>query len=333
VTIADELDVGIETLDPIAKLAKEVKSAGALLDREQARFLVDLYYRFQEHRIALNNQSRSLAAAEKPDDVVQHFAVQMGALERQMVGVLDRWTEASEVGRWSRGIVGIGPIIAAGFLAHIDIARARSVGNIWRFAGLDPTVTWEKGQRRPWNASLKLLCWKTGDSFVKVSGRPNAYYGQVYRERKELEVARNLAGYFAETAAETLAKKNIRDRATRETYEAGRLPDGRIDLRARRYAVKRFLSHWHEVAHWEHFGYAPPNPWVIEHGGHVHKIPVPDWEPPVQGERPRGLPDAAPHGTCNRCGRKSWADGEWATEDRMLMPDGNPCGGWIAPPR
>ena len=53
-------------------------------------------------------------------------------------------------------------------------------------AGLDPTVTWGKGERRPWNAELKVLCWKLGDSFVKVSNKEGALYGRIYRERKAL---------------------------------------------------------------------------------------------------------------------------------------------------
>ena len=37
---------------------------------------------------------------------------------------------------------GIGPVIAAGLLANIDIKQAPTVGHIWRFAGLDPTNKW-----------------------------------------------------------------------------------------------------------------------------------------------------------------------------------------------
>jgi hypothetical protein len=136
-------------------------------------------------------------------------------------------------------------------------------------------VKWEKKQRRPWNADLKVLCWKIGDSFVKISGREDAYYGQVYRKRKELEVERDLAGLFADQAAKTLEEKKIRDPETLKTYENGHLPAGRLDLRARRYAVKLFLSHWHEIAYTAEHGERPPFPYPIEHLGHAHVIPVP----------------------------------------------------------
>ena len=67
----------------------------------------------------------------------------------------------------------------------------QTVGHIWRFAELDPTQTWEEGQRRPWNASLKTLSWKIGESFVRRSRDEDATYGRFYRERKQLEIERN----------------------------------------------------------------------------------------------------------------------------------------------
>ena len=77
--VAGEVD-----LPAVEKLSREIKTAGALIDRDQARFLVDLYYRWQEHRIALRGQSRALASFEKPTELVDHFAVQAEALEKQM---------------------------------------------------------------------------------------------------------------------------------------------------------------------------------------------------------------------------------------------------------
>lgn len=265
-----------EAMEPVAKLSREIRAVAANLDRESAGFLVDMYYRLQEHRIALGNQSTSLAKLDKPIDVLDHFYTQLGTLERQVVSALDVWSNTYTVGMWARGQLGIGPVLSAGLLAHIDIEQAPSVGHIWRFAGLDPTTTWGKGEKRPYNADLKVLCWKIGDSFVKVSGRENAYYGKVYRDRKDYEVGRNERGELADQAAATLEAKKIRDPATRKVYEAGQLPPGRIDLRARRYAVKLFLAHWHEVAYVERYGVAPPLPYPIAHLGHAHKIEVPD---------------------------------------------------------
>lgn len=260
---------------PLSKLSKDVRDSALLIERDEARNLVSTYYGLQKFRLALRNQERQLIKAEKPHRVVEHFAGELASLEKNMVSVLDKYSLTSEVGEWSRSVLGIGPVIAAGLMAHIDINRAPTVGHIWRFAGLDPTVTWGKGEKRPWNADLKVLCWKIGDSFVKVSNRPDAFYGQIYRERKAFEVTRDEDGYNATAAEQTLASKKFRDAAVKRIYESGHLPPGRLDLRARRYATKLFLAHWHEVAYKAEFGKEPPLPYPIAHLGHAHKIEVP----------------------------------------------------------
>lgn len=170
-------------------------------------------------------------------------------------------------------------MIAAGLLAHIDITKAPTVGHIWRFAGLDPTVTWAKGQKRPWNASLKVLAWKIGESFVKVSGHDSDFYGHLYLERKAREQAKNEAGAYAEQAAAMLTKKRFRDETgAKKAYESGKLPPGHIHARAKRWAVKLFLSHWHHVAYESHYGTLPPKPYILTiEGGHAHRIDVPNW--------------------------------------------------------
>lgn len=265
--------------DEIARLTRDVRAAAALMTRDQARFLVKTYYEMQEHRIAMGNQMAALERNEQPNAVLAHLHSQMHALEKQMASALDAWSRQFEIDRWARSQKGIGPILSAGLLAHIDIERAPTVGHIWSFAGLNPNTVWGKGQKRPYNADLKVLCWKIGDSFVKVSGREGAYYGQLYRQRKEYELQRDARGENAEAAAKTLEVKKITDPATKAIYESGHLPPGRLDLRARRWATKLFLAHWHEVAFREHYGEAPPNPYPIAHLGHVHYL-----EPPAEGE-------------------------------------------------
>jgi hypothetical protein len=265
------------SLEPLAKLARDTRNAARSLGRDEGRYLVDLYYQMQEHRIALRGQERAQQETGEPIETVSHFASQIEALERQAKSVLEAWTDESTVSAWAKSQIGIGGVLAAGLEAHIDITRAHTAGAIWRFAGLDPSLKWGKGEKRPHNARLKTHCWKIGDSFVKVSGRDDAFYGQLYRQRKAQEVERNESGDNADAAAQTLEDRTIKDRKLRATYEAGLLPDGRVDLRARRWVVKLFLSHWHAVAYRAHHGKNPPNPYVITHLGHVDMIVPPGW--------------------------------------------------------
>lgn len=261
-------------LEPVDRLSKDMRAAAATLSRGEARFLVDAYYKMQEDRIRAAHQGRDLGRANEPCDVLAWLQQQSETLEHQVARALDAYSAADPVGAWSRSVLGIGPVIAAGLLAHIDIEKAPTAGHIWRFAGLDPTQKWGKGQKRPWNASLKTLCWKIGESFVKVSGKEDSFYGKVYRERKALEEARNERREYADQAADTLANKKIgRDTEAYKHYREGKLPPARIHARAKRYAVKLFLSHWHEVAYKERYGVAPPLPYPIAQGGHAHVIP------------------------------------------------------------
>lgn len=258
-------------LEPVHRLTRDLALAARTLSEDEARYLVDAYYQMQDDRKRTDNQVRSMET--EPHATLAWFAAQSDTLEKQIKRALDIYTDAHPVGIWLKSIYGIGPVIAAGLLAHINIERAPTAGHIWRYAGLDPTSKWEKGQKRPWNASLKTLCWKAGQSFMKFSGQEECFYGRLYRERKAYEVARNDEGGNAQTAAQILATRKFRagTDAIRHLTE-GRLPPAQIDARARRWAVKIFLSHLHGYWYEQHFGMKPPLPFAVAHLNHAHII-------------------------------------------------------------
>lgn len=314
-------------------ISKDLKAAAATLTDREARYLVDAYYQAQDDRIRNSHQVRAASTADEPHDVLQWFQDRSKNIEDSIKGALHIYAKSSELGRWCLSIHGIGPVVTAGLLAHIDIKKAPTVGHIWSFAGLDPSTTWlgkEKAAalvkdvlgdqkkpspshiselarrgpfkeatlrrfaendngtvtaatlkaalaRQPWNADLKRLCWIIGGLFVRLRNSDNDVYGKVYEARKAYEQEKNARGDYAPLAASTLQSKKIVDKDTRATYEAGRLPDGRIDMRSRRYAAKLFLSAFHEVAYFLHYDKLPPKPYVLEHiNGHVHYIAPPN---------------------------------------------------------
>lgn len=259
----------------VLRLQKDIASAADTLTPREARYIVDLYYQVQEYRIALSAQIRAVGTAE-PHAMLDFMTAQVQTLERQCQRALDLWTRDHPLSKWARGICGVGPVIAAGLRAHIDITKAPTVGHIWRFAGLDPTLVWEKGQKRPFNASLRVLCFKIGESFVKVQNNDADVYGKVYVQRKALEIERNEAGQFADQADKVLATKKI-GKATEayKAYSQRKLPPAHIHARARRYAVKLFLAHYWETAYRLHYKTEPPLPYPIAHLGHAHHIPAP----------------------------------------------------------
>ena len=267
------------TLEPMLRLSKDLRESAKRLTPHEARYLVDLYYTVQNYRIRSGNQVKAMSEGEEPHALVGWSFGAFDRIERSIKTAMEVYTSTRVPGAWAKSIHGIGPVIAGGLLAHLDVEKAPTAGHFWRFAGLDDPAhyDWSKGKRRPWNARLKTLCWKIGDSFKKQKGSPKDIYGKVYEQRKALEIARNESGAFAETARRTLEKKAIRDRATRECYEEGKLPAGRLDLRAMRYATKLFLAHLHHVMYEDRFDEPPPKPYALTHLGHAHFVSPPNW--------------------------------------------------------
>lgn len=296
-------------VDPLKLLTKDLKKAGATLKDGEARYFVNMYYKLQNDRIRACNQERAAAdgvdldahpddlpaevldayeleapvitddvRVAQPHSLTTFLADNFLILENNIKSVLDVYTKAHVVGLWAQSQIGIGPVITAGLMAHIDPKRCKTAGAVWRFAGLDPSVKWNKKEKRPWNAQLKTLCWKIGESFVKTSGRDNSFYGKIYLKAKEFYTAKNERGDYAEDAARILTEKNWSK--TTEAYKAlssGKLPLAQIHARAKRAAVKLFLSHFAAV-YWESTtGEVAPKPWAIALGGHADYVPPPNW--------------------------------------------------------
>ncbi len=261
------------SLEPVEKLTKDLRAATVTLSVHEVRYLVDSYYQIQDNRKRSDNQVRAMLENEEPHEVLSWLTKNNRLLENQIKSALDAYSCSQPIGQWVRSVVGVGPVIAAGLMAHIDINKAPTVGHIWRFAGIDPTSQWNKGERRPWNASLKTLCWKIGESFVKVSGKTDAVYGHIYVQRKEQEIIKNDAGDFSDQAKAKLEKFKIgKTTDAYKYYSDGKLPPAHIHARAKRYAVKLFLSHYHERLYQLTFDTDPPLPYPISILGHAHKI-------------------------------------------------------------
>jgi hypothetical protein len=153
----------------------------------------------------------------------------------------------------------------------------------WPFTYLEKSCTVEGKRKKdklracisipPYNIKLKQLCWKIGQQFVKVSNKENSLYGKMYKERKAYETMKNENGEYAEQAARILASKNYgKDTDAYKAYIEGKLPKAHIAARAERYAVKLFISHLFEAMWYNKYNEACPNPYPIDHMGHVEYI-------------------------------------------------------------
>jgi len=429
-------DQGIEQLQSVEKMSRDLREAAATMGKREARYLVDTYYTIQEDRMRAGSQLAQLGKSGEPNEILEFFSNQTERLEKMIKSALDKFSDSEPDGNWMRKITGVGPVIAAGLISNIDITRAPTVGHIWRYAGLDPTNEWlgtakavalvnevmgaenkkvieevlsgekkvtpehleevakrldrtvedivqdillakpkltdnfldhliagkvtaaalkmalvankptpehlaeiskrinrkvesikkiatiEKGKgkgtittaslkaalaKRPWNARLKTLCYKLGESFVKVQNLDSDIYGGIFRDRKTLEWERNLNGNFSQQAIEILAEKNFNKTTDAYKWYSGKytmeqalgflasettpptmpkagaddgptvqmLPPAHIHARSRRYAVKLFLSHLHGHMYFQEYGEEPPLPYPIAFLDHAHMIERP----------------------------------------------------------
>lgn len=125
----------------------------------------------------------------------------------------------------------------------------------------------------PYNRKLKVLCYKIGESFVKVSGKDDSLYGKLYKERKLQEMVKNENLEFADQAKKALEEKNYsKGTDAYKYYSEGKLPPAHIQARAKRFATKIFISHLFDAMYIDYYHRIPPTPYPIEFMGHVDII-------------------------------------------------------------
>lgn len=281
-----------ELWESIQRLDRDLRSASRLLGQREARYLVDAYYAIQDFRIQAGGQVRASDESGEPNRVLHWVFDSMRRLEGDIQKSLGEFADRYVIGEWLQSIVGIGPVISAGLLSHLDVRDKKTAGHFWRFAGLDPTQKWEKKTKRPWNAKLKVLCWKAGESFIKFQNNKNDFYGRLYVARKEFEIRRNDSGECAEAAKAALsAKRYGAETEARKHYESGKLPPAQIHARARRWVEKLFLSHVHHAMYSDFYGAAPMQPYAfqITDQDHRHFIDLPNWPFESEGASLREL--------------------------------------------
>ncbi|MDP2663117.1 MAG: hypothetical protein Q8R28_20565 [Dehalococcoidia bacterium] len=293
----DPDDPAPEMVEPIKKLTADLKKMALKMPLFEARQLVQTYYALQEERKRAGLRRSRAEERGEPVHLVTHFEEQFWILERQVQKALDIYSANHPLGEWLRSIPGIGPVLASGLLTYFQVedkdkdgnTRKRNVvGAWWAFAGISNDIVWEKGQKRPYSEKAKTLCYKIGESFVKVKGKTTDVYGKLYTQRKAYEEKNNAEGKYAAEALKYAARMP-KDSPTQAHYKAGKLPQHHLHARCRRWVVKLFLSHYFEVAYKMKYGVEPPKPYPISVLGHKDYIPpplfVPDEEAPEKSEK------------------------------------------------
>ncbi len=149
-----------------------------------------------------------------------------------------------------------------------------------KYSKAEGQLTWEgirkAVSRRPYNADLKQACYWIGQGLI-LHGAGTDYKGY-YDQRKAYAYGMNERGEYAKKAKEQLEKFNFgTETEAYKWYIQGKLSPGHIDSQCRRWLIKLFLTHYHQVAYYERYHVMPAKPYVIGVLGHTGEIECPNW--------------------------------------------------------
>jgi len=226
-------------------------SAGEI-GKDEARALFRDYLLLVRRRVTMERRLKSISTPRLLDTLLKTLKCE----EEMRWKFLLAWVGKDVTGRWLLGITGVGPVVAAGLLAHVDLNRMESVDSLWRYAGLDGPHD-GRVYRPWWNPTLKAIAYWAGESFIKTKSQEGSFYGQLWTERRAYEEMQNNKGALKWEAERTLRKGYRWRKKTRETYEAGMLSPAHLSARARRWTVKIFLSHFYETLLWNEWRQVP----------------------------------------------------------------------------
>lgn len=243
-------------------LFKDTDVAFEHYNQRSMRDIVSAYYRMQSERSVLSAHSNKLQESEYNHDVLDRVSDVFVSIEDSLYPLFETFSSQYRVGQWALLHSGITPVFVAGLISNIDISKAYNVSSVYRYCGIDPSLTYVKGSKVPWNTDLKSLVWKIGQSISKSNTDKHSFYVDLYHQNRTSCQQVNLSGGYSQKAKDTLANRNIKNTAIRQTLESGFLPDVYIDAQARKFAVKIFLAHFHTVWYEDYHSALNSNPTV-----------------------------------------------------------------------
>jgi hypothetical protein len=244
---------------------EDAKDAAKVLKEREAQFLCGMYLKFQKERVGIQQRTKTLP--DEPNRALTFILEEFSAREENMKILMDVYTDKHPIAYEMKKIKGIGPVIAAGYVAHVDMSRVNYFGQVLSYGGYSPSVVWKKGEKRPFNMSFRAVLIHAGRSFLFASGYPDSYFGAHYRMFKRMIEARNENGEYAEKAASKLEKYNIgKTTQAYSAYSKGKLPKGHIIALAKFKCVSLFVGIVHD--HWSKQLGKPIFPYPFEYMGH-----------------------------------------------------------------
>ena len=162
---------GLYKVLDMPKMTKQLKESFVQQPgREEARYLMDLYYQEQSKRIVLENQIRALDQGKDSDQpeidsvtkekkpkkqtqnrgFLEYYCFNTKMREDYIKQGLEMFSDSAYLGKWAKANKGIGPVIATCLLANLEL-RDNATGND---TDMHPSSWWDycglNNNRRPW---------------------------------------------------------------------------------------------------------------------------------------------------------------------------------------
>lgn len=159
---------------------------------DEVRFVVQQYYNVQENRIRAQLRAKRLQSAGKPNQIITWSLEHDEANESQIASFLNYYTkvEPTGMGEWARSVVGIGPILASGLLAEIDIERTHSTSSLYSFAGLNPMQVWfsrEEARKIVSEEMAKAGTKKVADVLPEIAARSGRKFDALRNSNRSMK--------------------------------------------------------------------------------------------------------------------------------------------------
>jgi len=172
----------------------------------ELKALVEMYYDAQKFRIRGSNRISALVrgASEASADRLKLAVVTLKDMESSLAKTLADAVQSEPVAPWLLAQRGIGPVLAAGFIAsglkHFDehgIAIDKP-SSWWRFAGVGVVngrnQRLRRGEKRTYNGFLRRTLFLALGAFLKAhqpeKGRPAFYAEWYYHFKEESKISR-----------------------------------------------------------------------------------------------------------------------------------------------
>lgn len=299
------------------------------------RGICEDYYDVQKMRMELENQLRSFkqGASEQDAEVVKTtFADKLRLLEKDIQKYLQENIEQEPIyDTWLKNIKGIGPVLGAGLVSWIGRVEPHTItiydkktgkplidkktkqpvtkekgyatiSKLWAYSGLKvdndtgKAIKRKKGEKANYNARLKTLLWKVGESFVKGGDGYRTLYEQfrgdydrkwkthldcgssgcalVSKNRMKHSYACTSCGHKSDKQfSKKLAPIMDCPKCKKENTFVLICCDAHRYMAAKRKTVKVFLAHYWMVAR-QLKNLPIQQPWIIGRDGHAHEIPI-----------------------------------------------------------